>query len=92
MIGAARIWYAHTNLEQIAGASYFDTALARVGAVVAAEDIHIEVPAGQRLSVIGSNGAGKTTFVNMVTGYLRPDAGTIRLAGTDITQDRKSVV
>lgn len=57
----------------------------RFGAVVAAEDIHIEVPAGQRLSVIGSNGAGKTTFVNMVTGYLQPDAGRIELEGEDIT-------
>ena len=36
------------------------------------------MPAGQRLSVIGSNGAGKTTFVNMVTGYLKPDGGEIR--------------
>jgi branched-chain amino acid transport system ATP-binding protein len=58
----------------------------RFGAVVAAEDIHIDVPAGQRLSVIGSNGAGKTTFVNMVTGYLKPDAGTIELDGVDITR------
>ncbi|MBC7942055.1 MAG: ABC transporter ATP-binding protein [Chitinophagaceae bacterium] len=57
----------------------------RFGAVVAAEDIHIDVPAGQRLSVIGSNGAGKTTFVNMVTGYLHPDAGRIELDGEDIT-------
>jgi len=57
----------------------------RFGAVVAADDIHIDVPAGQRLSVIGSNGAGKTTFVNMVTGYLPPDAGTIVLEGRDIT-------
>ena len=57
----------------------------RFGAVVAAENICIDVPAGQRLSVIGSNGAGKTTFVNMVTGYLKPDEGQIRLDGQDIT-------
>jgi branched-chain amino acid transport system ATP-binding protein len=58
----------------------------RFGAVVAADSIDIEVPAGQRLSVIGSNGAGKTTFVNMVTGYLKPDAGHIALDGRDITR------
>jgi branched-chain amino acid transport system ATP-binding protein len=58
----------------------------RFGAVVAAENVDIEVPAGQRLSVIGSNGAGKTTFVNMVTGYLKPDAGQISLDGQDITR------
>ena len=57
----------------------------RFGAVVAAEKINIEVPAGQRLSVIDSNGAGKTTFVNMVTGYLHPDSGRILLEGQDIT-------
>ncbi len=55
------------------------------GAVVAADNICIDVPAGQRLSVIGSNGAGKTTFVNMVTGYLHPDVGRIHLEGRDIT-------
>ena len=57
----------------------------RFGAVVAADNVTIDVPAGQRLSVIGSNGAGKTTFVNMVTGYLKPDAGVIALDGVDIT-------
>jgi branched-chain amino acid transport system ATP-binding protein len=56
------------------------------GAVVAAADIDIDVTAGERLCLIGSNGAGKTTFVNMVTGYLKPSAGTILLAGEDITQ------
>lgn len=58
----------------------------RFGAVVAAEAVNIDVPAGQRLSVIGSNGAGKTTFVNMVTGYLKPDHGEIRLEDRDITR------
>lgn len=57
----------------------------RFGAVVAAQDLNIAVPAGQKLSLIGSNGAGKTTFVNMVTGYLKPDSGQIRLRGEDVT-------
>jgi len=57
----------------------------RFGAVVAADNISIDLPAGQRLSLIGSNGAGKTTFVNMVTGFMKPDSGRIELAGDDIT-------
>ncbi len=56
------------------------------GAVVAAENVSLSVPLGQRVSLIGSNGAGKTTFVNMVTGYLKPDAGTISLEGRDVTR------
>ena len=57
----------------------------RFGAVVAAADISIAIAAGERVSLIGSNGAGKTTFVNMITGYLKPDTGRIALAGHDIT-------
>jgi branched-chain amino acid transport system ATP-binding protein len=55
------------------------------GAVVAAADINVTVEAGARLSLIGANGAGKTTFVNIVTGYVKPTAGEIRLEGRDIT-------
>ena len=57
----------------------------RFGAVVAASDVNIAVQTGERVSLIGSNGAGKTTFVNMVTGYLKPDEGRITLDGQDIT-------
>jgi len=57
----------------------------RFGAVVAAADIAIDIAAGERVSLIGSNGAGKTTFVNMITGYLKPDEGRIVLDGQDIT-------
>jgi branched-chain amino acid transport system ATP-binding protein len=57
----------------------------RFGAVVAASAIDIRVKAGERVSLIGSNGAGKTTFVNMITGYLKPDAGRITLDRQDIT-------
>ena len=55
------------------------------GAVVAATDIGIDILTGERVSLVGSNGAGKTTFVNMITGYLKPDCGRILLAGQDIT-------
>jgi branched-chain amino acid transport system ATP-binding protein len=53
--------------------------------VVAADGVSIEVAAGERVGLIGSNGAGKTTFVNMVTGYLKPDSGSILLDGRDVT-------
>jgi len=56
----------------------------RFGAVVAADALSIDIAAGQRVSLIGANGAGKTTFVNMVTGYLKPDSGSIALDGVDI--------
>ena len=51
----------------------------RFGAVVAASEINISIATGQRVSLIGSNGAGKTTFVNMITGYMKPDSGQIWL-------------
>jgi branched-chain amino acid transport system ATP-binding protein len=56
----------------------------RFGAVVAADALTLEIPTGQKVSLIGANGAGKTTFVNMVTGYLAPDSGSIALDGEDI--------
>lgn len=55
------------------------------GGVSAARNISITVSRGERVAIIGSNGAGKTTFVNMVTGYLAPSAGRIRFDGEDIT-------
>lgn len=57
----------------------------RFGAVVAAQDINTQISEGEVLGVIGSNGAGKTTFVNMVTGYLKPSAGQILYRGREIT-------
>jgi len=55
------------------------------GAITAAKDIDVDIHEGEVVGVIGSNGAGKTTFVNMVTGYLKPSAGTVRFKGRDIT-------
>jgi branched-chain amino acid transport system ATP-binding protein len=56
----------------------------RFGAVVAADAVSLDIAAGQKVSLIGANGAGKTTFVNMVTGYLKPDSGSIALDGIDL--------
>ncbi len=44
----------------------------------------IVVRSGEIIGVIGPNGSGKSTFFNLVTGFLRPDAGEVRLAGTAI--------
>ena len=55
------------------------------GSIVAARDISVDVPAQQTVGIIGANGAGKTTFINMITGHLRPTKGTIRFEDRDIT-------
>jgi branched-chain amino acid transport system ATP-binding protein len=55
------------------------------GAVIAASDISVAVEEGQKLGLIGNNGAGKTTFINIVTGHLKPDCGRVLLDGKDIT-------
>lgn len=57
----------------------------KFGAVYAAKDINISINAGEVMGVIGSNGAGKTTFVNMVTGHLTPTSGDIIYRGKNIT-------
>jgi len=57
----------------------------RFGSVVAANGFDVAVNDHEVVGIIGANGAGKTTFVNMVTGYVTPDAGRILYAGRDIT-------
>ena len=54
------------------------------GAVTAAADVALAFEHDSVTSLIGANGAGKTTFLNMVTGYLKPDAGRIRFDGQDL--------
>lgn len=49
----------------------------RFGAVLAVDRISVRIGQGEIVGLIGTNGAGKTTFLNMVTGYLKPSSGTI---------------
>jgi len=55
------------------------------GGVVAADGIDFELAQGERLAVVGQNGAGKTTFINICTGYLKPASGTVWFDGHDIS-------
>ena len=51
----------------------------------ALDDISFSVRPGELLSIIGPNGSGKTTLFNVITGFLRPEAGRVRFRGQDIT-------
>ena len=51
----------------------------------AVDQVDFSVAQGELLALIGSNGAGKTSLVNLISGLLRPDSGTILFQGADIT-------
>jgi ribose transport system ATP-binding protein len=55
----------------------------RYGAVAALRDGSLSVAPGEVHALLGANGAGKSTFVKVLTGAIRPDAGTIRVRGTE---------
>ena len=57
----------------------------RFGGVTAVEDAALDLREGELLSIIGPNGAGKTTLFNLVSGLDRPDAGSVRLFGEEVT-------
>jgi branched-chain amino acid transport system ATP-binding protein len=56
------------------------------GAVSAANEVSAAIDKDSVVGLIGTNGAGKTTFINIVTGYLKPDRGSIVYEGRDITR------
>ena len=57
----------------------------RFGGVIAADNIDFDLQRGERLAVIGQNGAGKTTFINICTGFLKPQSGQVMFNGQDVT-------
>ena len=58
----------------------------RFGGVRAVEDVDLDLRTGEIHALIGPNGAGKTTLVGLISGRLRPDAGSVRFEGRDITR------
>ena len=55
------------------------------GGLKAVDQFHISIEKGQLYGLIGPNGAGKTTIFNLLTGVYKPNAGSIELAGNNIT-------
>ena len=55
------------------------------GALKVTDDVNLSVHAGELHAIIGPNGAGKTTLISQLSGQLRPDSGTVRYDGADIT-------
>ena len=53
---------------------------------IALDQINLELNEGDFVTVIGSNGAGKSTMMNMISGALTPDFGDIEIAGKNVTK------
>jgi len=62
----------------------------RYGGRRALDGFDLEALPGEIVGLIGHNGAGKSTFVEVVTGLVRPDAGTVRVGGVDVLRDRRA--
>src|SRR5262249_60212958 len=57
------------------------------GTRLAVDRVSLEVEAGEVMGLLGPNGSGKTTILRILTGYLRPSAGTARIAGLAVVDD-----
>jgi gliding motility-associated transport system ATP-binding protein len=57
------------------------------GSRLAIDHVSLEVEAGEVMGLLGPNGSGKTTILRILTGYLRPSAGTARIAGLDVVDE-----
>jgi ABC-2 type transport system ATP-binding protein len=62
----------------------------RYGSRAALDGFDLEVKAGEINGLVGHNGAGKTTFVEIVTGLVRPDCGRVRIGGVDALRERRA--
>lgn len=55
------------------------------GGLMALAGVSLSIHSGEILGLIGPNGSGKSTLFNVITGFLKPDTGTVRFKGTEIT-------
>jgi ABC-2 type transport system ATP-binding protein len=70
----------------------FDHIWHRYGAKVAVADLTLAVPRGELFALLGPNGAGKTTTIKMLVGLLRPDSGSVHVAGHDAAVNPREAV
>lgn len=64
----------------------FEGLTKRYGGITAVDDLSLSVSQGEFVSLLGPSGCGKTTTLRMLAGFVEPSAGTIRIAGDDITR------
>ncbi len=57
----------------------------RFGAVIALEDVSMHLAKGEVLGLLGDNGAGKSTLIKILSGFMRPDTGSVFVDGEEVT-------
>lgn len=57
----------------------------------ALSDISVEIRDGEKIAIVGDNGSGKSTFISLLSGMLKPDGGEIRVGGEDIERERGKI-
>ena len=63
----------------------------RYGDFVAVRNVSFSIEHGEIVGLLGHNGAGKTTIMKMLTGYLEPSSGNVRVGGFDVLAERNRV-
>ena len=82
--GAVRTRERHRAPSDAAPLLELQDVRARYGQAVALDGVSLQVRAGEVVSVLGANGAGKTTMTRVITGQLPAASGTVRMSGTDV--------
>jgi branched-chain amino acid transport system ATP-binding protein/branched-chain amino acid transport system permease protein len=81
-----RVWQEAPVVLETSGVSK------RFGGIVAADDLAIQLRKGTITALVGPNGAGKTTVFNLLTGFIRPDSGSVLLNGVELVGENPDKV
>src|ERR1700750_2958921 len=82
----------HANQDHPPAAVHTFGLTKRFGDRTAVDEISLVVPRGSAFGFLGHNGAGKTTLIRMLLGLTEPDAGTMRISGRPVPQERAAVL
>ena len=63
----------------------------RFGSLTAVDDLSLQVERGEIFGLLGPNGSGKTTIINMISGLSRPSSGAVRVLGIDLLKDPRGI-